>query len=213
MTQPLIVGLGSHHGDDQAGWLVLEQLQARGYPASHLFRLRKPADLLDVFDAEQTWTRRPAHCHIESEQVVGWDQRRFAAPAHHHVSTVSNGGPALEASLSHPTLIRATDLTERPDCRNTFIICDACVGDEPPGTIHSLSWPTDKLVYQRPSGSHDLSLADVMELGQRLGSLPETVQIWTVQAGSWSPGLEPSLEVQSAAARVADAIWKDHQRA
>ncbi len=34
---------------------------------------------------------------------VGWDQRRFAAPAHHDLVTSPDGGPALEASLSHPT--------------------------------------------------------------------------------------------------------------
>ena len=144
MILPFIVGLGSHHGDDQAGWLVVDQLQARGYPVTRLARLQHPADLLDVIETE-------------------------------------------------PTLV----------------ICDACLGGDSLGTIRSLCWPTDKLAYQRPSGSHDLSLADVMELGQRLGSLPERVLIWTVQAGSWSAGSEPSLEVQSAAARVADAIWKD----
>ncbi len=36
--------------------------------------------------------------------VVGWDQRRFAAPAHHRDGRFPSGGPALEASLSHPTL-------------------------------------------------------------------------------------------------------------
>ena len=40
-------------------------------------------------------------------RFVGWDQRRFAAPAHHSLKNASNerdiGGPALEASLSHPT--------------------------------------------------------------------------------------------------------------
>ena len=35
---------------------------------------------------------------------VGWDQWRFAAPAHHHFSMFLHGEPALEASLSHPTL-------------------------------------------------------------------------------------------------------------
>ena len=34
---------------------------------------------------------------------VGWDQRRIAAPAHHDQVTSPDGGPALEASLSHPT--------------------------------------------------------------------------------------------------------------
>ena len=34
---------------------------------------------------------------------VGWDQRRFAAPAHQNVVATPDGGPALEASLPHPT--------------------------------------------------------------------------------------------------------------
>ena len=38
-----------------------------------------------------------------NEAIVGWDQRRFAAPAHHAGSTHSDGGPALELSLPHPT--------------------------------------------------------------------------------------------------------------
>ena len=44
---------------------------------------------------------------VACRSVVGWDQRRFAAPVHHRMNNVINdnehGGPALEASLSHPT--------------------------------------------------------------------------------------------------------------
>ena len=36
--------------------------------------------------------------------AVGWDQRRFAAPAHRIFKRLLDGGPALEASWSHPTL-------------------------------------------------------------------------------------------------------------
>ena len=45
-------------------------------------------------------------CLFEAGQCVGWDQRRFAAPAHQQFSMFQDGGPALEASLSHPTLKR-----------------------------------------------------------------------------------------------------------
>ena len=42
-----------------------------------------------------------------TSRFVGWDQRRFAAPAHHSMNNAINdsemGGPALEASWSHPT--------------------------------------------------------------------------------------------------------------
>ncbi len=52
-----------------------------------------------------------------AERAVGWDQRRFAAPAHHDVSTRPDGGPALEASLSHPT-----NTTNAPDARSYFYL-------------------------------------------------------------------------------------------
>ena len=48
---------------------------------------------------------------------VGWDQRRFAAPAHHDVATIPDGGPALEASLSHPTAESSFKFTENCEYR------------------------------------------------------------------------------------------------
>lgn len=177
MTWPLIVGLGSHHGDDQAGWLVLKRLQELGYPGNRLVPLQHPADLLDVVDAEQAL--------VPSTVVPPLRRRDF---------------PEIRSA-------------ERPDYGRALVICDACVGDGPPGTIRCFRWPTDKLVYQRPSGSHDLSLGDVMNLGKRLRCLPEVVQIWTVEADSWTGGSEPSLEVLSAADRVAEAIWEGRHRA
>ena len=41
---------------------------------------------------------------LDAGSDVGWDQRRFAAPAHQDSSTFRDGGPALEANLSHPTM-------------------------------------------------------------------------------------------------------------
>lgn len=144
VTLPLVVGLGSHHGDDQAGWLVLSRLREIGYPDEKLVTLKHPADILDVLDAEQS-----------------------------------------------------------------LVICDACIGDGVPGAIRCFSWPADRLVYQRATISHDLSLGDVMDLGRQLQCFPQKAQIWTVKADSWTAGSEPSPEVQSASIRVADAIWRD----
>ncbi len=53
VTRLLFVGLGSPHGDDQAGWLVASELQRRmaGLPESLTCRLAKsPSDLLDWLD-------------------------------------------------------------------------------------------------------------------------------------------------------------------
>ena len=177
MTPPLVVGLGSHHGDDQAGWLVLKRLQERGYPGARLAYLKHPADLLDVVDAELA---------LKSATVVPPLRRR-----------------------DFPEIRSA----ERPDYIRALVICDACVGGGSPGTIHCLRWPTDKIIYQRPSGSHDLSLCDVMELGRQLRCFPEAAEIWTLAGTSWSAGSEPSAAVQSAAVRVADAIWEGRRDA
>jgi len=148
MTWPLVIGLGSHHGDDQAGWVTLERLRDRGYPLEFLFRARHPAELLDVYTAEQP-----------------------------------------------------------------LMICDACVGGHTTGTIQHFRWPTDRLVYERPSGSHDLSLCDVLNLGRQLHGHPVTADIWTLQGDDWSAGAEPSQAIHMAAARVADAIWEGCRRA
>ena len=45
---------------------------------------------------------------LQQLAAVGWDQRRFAAPAHQDATSNANGGPALEASLSHPTAAGST---------------------------------------------------------------------------------------------------------
>ena len=144
MTLPFVVGLGSHHGDDQAGWLIISRLRQLGYPSSSLASVQHPAELLDVVDPKQN-----------------------------------------------------------------LVICDACLGDGAPGAIDCFSWPADQLDSLRGSTSHDLTLGEVMDLGLQLDCLPQQAQIWTVKAESWSAGSGPSSEVQLAAVRVADAIWRD----
>ena len=59
---------------------------------------------------EATVVPTQGHRLVWSAQSVGWDQRRFVAPAHHDFSTFPDGGPALEASWSHPTLKKAMAL-------------------------------------------------------------------------------------------------------
>ena len=56
--------------------------------------------------------RGQGQCLYDAGQEVGWDQRRFAAPAHHEFATFPDGGLALEASWSHPTLNKAMALSQ-----------------------------------------------------------------------------------------------------
>lgn len=46
----LVVGLGSPHGDDQAGWMAIDRLQTKPLRGVQLVRLALPHDLLDRLD-------------------------------------------------------------------------------------------------------------------------------------------------------------------
>ncbi len=43
----LVVGIGSHHGDDQAGWLVADALSDRACPSCEVRKVASPIEILD----------------------------------------------------------------------------------------------------------------------------------------------------------------------
>ena len=45
----LVVGVGSHHGDDQAGWLVADLLAASASEDVAVRKAKTPAEILDWF--------------------------------------------------------------------------------------------------------------------------------------------------------------------
>lgn len=51
MTPVLVAGLGSSHGDDRAGWLVVERLRELGAGPDQARQAAHPADLLDWCNA------------------------------------------------------------------------------------------------------------------------------------------------------------------
>lgn len=57
MTSPsMIIGLGSAHGDDQAGWLVIDRLRERGYPQELARAIGNPSELWTWCQRDQTLT-------------------------------------------------------------------------------------------------------------------------------------------------------------
>jgi hydrogenase maturation protease len=54
--EPLIVGFGSPHGDDRAGWCVVEQLLAAGVSGRLVRIARTPADVWDWCDPHRELT-------------------------------------------------------------------------------------------------------------------------------------------------------------
>lgn len=140
---PIIIGLGSSHGDDQAGWLVIDRLHQRGVPETSARAIANPSEL---------WT---------------WCQR------------------------------------DRP-----LTICDAILNGAPVGSAKQWSWPS-KQFDDRFSGTHDLSLAEVMTLGAELGLLPTTAIVWTITASACVPGTGPSPSVSRAAEVLADRLYEE----
>ena len=145
MTWPLVVGLGSHHGDDQAGWLVLDRLRELGYPPVQLQRALHPADILDVIDPLQR-----------------------------------------------------------------LVVCDACDGANPVGSVHCWRWPSDQLGTLHSRGTHDMEINDVLELAGKLQRCPSSVEFWAVEGLAWLPGSQPTDEVHAAAKHAASAIWREY---
>ena len=74
----LVVGLGSSHGDDQAGWKVIEQLELIQLPGVELRRANVPHDIVDWLDGQGTLHLIDA-CVNEafSEKRKGNTHRRF----------------------------------------------------------------------------------------------------------------------------------------
>lgn len=142
MTVPLVIGLGSFHGDDQAGWLVLSHLRQLGYPSSRLIQAHHAASILDA-------------CDIET----------------------------------------------------ALVICDACLAQVHPGTIHSIDGASDSFFYERPFSSHDLSVAETIQLLLRISDTVPRIHLWAIEGSRWDAETLASPEVESAAQQVAQSIY------
>jgi hydrogenase maturation protease len=141
VTPRLILGVGSPHGDDRAGWLVIDELHQLGYPADRARHLQQPAALWDVAAGE---TR--------------------------------------------------------------LVVCDAAAGCGPPGTTRCFLWPVEQVPRYRPGGTHDLSLAEVLEVLRLLFQPTVTVEVWVIEGAHWAAGSAPSTAVRAAARRLAEQL-------
>ena len=102
----LIVGIGSAHGDDRAGWLVAEQL--REYAGQNEFDLRiakSPADLLDWLESDQQLIICDA-CHGPGR--VG-DLHRWSWPAPEIFQVAMSG----THNLSLPTVLALSEKLDK----------------------------------------------------------------------------------------------------
>jgi hydrogenase maturation protease len=126
------------HGDDRAGWSIIDHLARDPIPEIELRRAAAPVDLLDWLEG-----------------------------------------------------------VER------MIVCDACSNCGAPGRVHHWRWPDAEIARVCGANTHDVSLAAVLGLAERLGRLPATVLIWAIEVAQCEPNAALSPEVSAALPEMA----------
>ncbi|MCA8990091.1 MAG: hydrogenase maturation protease [Planctomycetaceae bacterium] len=93
----LIAGLGSPHGDDQAGWLVLDELKKLPPVQAELRKLWSPHELLDHFEGRSVLHLcDAAEINGETGLIHHWQNSQSLLPA---TTALSTHGPALGSVL------------------------------------------------------------------------------------------------------------------
>ncbi|MFN8544659.1 MAG: hydrogenase maturation protease [Candidatus Binatia bacterium] len=92
------------------------------------------------------------------------------------------------------------------DGRGSVLLVDAVRSGAAPGTVHRLAWPSSALVALRPGSTHDLGVAAALELAATLGTLPERVIAFGIEAERLDPGTGLSAAVAASVPRVVAAL-------
>lgn len=189
--ETLLVGLGSPHGDDQAGWLVAEALADRVDVPPHC-RVRQaavPVDMLDWLDEIHT-------LHIidacRGESVIGTVHRQVwtepsAAVAAARVPSVGDRHFVDHHAEDHHGRDHSED-------DNHHAGAGTSVGLFP------------LLTRMRAGGTHDFGIIGVLELEAKLGKIPPRIVVWAIEGRQFDVGATVSAELQPAISLVADSI-------
>lgn len=105
------------------------------------------------------------------------------------------GGAAL------PELMEGADLV---------ILIDAARSGREPGTVHRLDASAGRIARgDFPCSTHDMGLADAVELARALGTLPRRVIVYGIEAGSLEAGADPTDAVRRAVEEAARRILEE----
>lgn len=94
-----------------------------------------------------------------------------------------------------------------------LIVCDACLTESegrPTGPqVHRWEWPTPRLSTVRSAGSHAFGLPQVLELAQRLHTLPSEVVVFGVEGSRFNAFAELSTEIAQSFDKIVGEIVND----
>ena len=122
-------------------------------------------------------------------------------------SRVSSGVEVREASTpSH--------LLDWLDGADRLIVCDACParrradsGEQ--SILHRWRWPTLQVSMLRSAGSHSFGLPQVLQLAERLGTLPKDVIVFGVEGTRFDAFSEMSPSVGGALETIVETILEE----
>ncbi len=102
------------------------------------------------------------------------------------------------------------DLIELMKDAQIVILIDAARSGQASGTIHRLDAsdePISKQIF--PCSSHAIGISDALELARAVGTLPDRVIVYGVEAGNTEAGQPLSPSVASAVDQVVEQIVQD----
>ena len=177
----LVAGLGSRHGDDQAGWLVAEQV------------LKKVSGALEAEEEQDQNLMQESSRHLFQHVVV----RRAMIPLDlldwlEGVS-ILHVCDACETTQSHEKLKRFT--------WNAGVL----VNSDRAGHADVNA----ALRLRRGRGSHDFGLPDVLRLAETTGMLPKQVIIWAIAGTYFQPEDAMSDETRETVSHAVHAVMKE----
>ena len=117
------------------------------------------------------------------------------------------GIPAVERSGEALELI---ETWSGDNAGRAVILIDAVITGATPGTIQV--WDARAAPVTREAfrcSTHSLGVAEAIELARAMDLLPAALRIYGIEAARFEAGAEPCVEVQRAAAEVADRIARE----
>lgn len=181
-SRTLVVGLGSFHGDDRAGWNVIDRLERLPLPGIELRKAMIPLDILDWIDT---------HCSLHLIDACACaDSPKPPDPiTPFRLKLVAPDGDAALQSRLPEYSVPITSL----HFRGVF---------SPDSPEISFERP----VELRSAGSHQIDALTVLQLSARFGSLPKHVVIWGIPGTSFAPGEVLSTDCETAVSNCVDQM-------
>jgi hydrogenase maturation protease len=90
-----------------------------------------------------------------------------------------------------------------------LIVVDACRSGNRAGAITRLHWPDRRIAVRHGRSTHGIGLAEVLRLAERLGELPNNVEVCGIEVAEISPGYEISLETLWAVATLEAQLYDE----